>query len=225
MGVSYAAQTVVRSAEERLALIRRTYSVVLAGVFVTMLGVAVAFTQPAIMSTVAAHPFITFFLSFVPLLMAQRNARTFPANIGFTFLYTFLVGLWIAPVLAFAERAQPGIIGETAVLTGAAFGTLTGYAFLSRRNFSAWGSFFFVGLIVLIVTIFLNAFFLHSAGAATWIGGAAVLIFSGLLVFDTWRLRNVYGPDDYIPAAINIYLDILNMFLWILQLLGGGNRR
>jgi FtsH-binding integral membrane protein len=43
-------------------------------------------------------------------------------------------------------------------------------------------------------------------------------------VFDTWRLRNVYGPDDYVPAAIAIYLDLLNMFLFIMRLLGGGRR-
>ena len=52
-----------------------------------------------------------------------------------------------------------------------------------------------------------------------------VLLFAGLLVFDTWRLRNVYGPDDYVPAAVNIYLDLLNMFLFIISLLGGGRKR
>jgi FtsH-binding integral membrane protein len=47
------------------------------------------------------------------------------------------------------------------------------------------------------------------------------MVFSGLLVFDTWRLRNVFGPDDYVQAAVTIYLDLLNMFLAILNLLGG----
>jgi FtsH-binding integral membrane protein len=48
-----------------------------------------------------------------------------------------------------------------------------------------------------------------------------VLIFSGLLIFDTWRIRNVYGPDEYVDAAVSIYLDLLNMFMAILHLLGG----
>jgi FtsH-binding integral membrane protein len=43
-------------------------------------------------------------------------------------------------------------------------------------------------------------------------------------VFDTWRLRNVYGPEDYVTAALQIYLDLLNMFLAVLRLLGGGRR-
>jgi FtsH-binding integral membrane protein len=73
---------------------------------------------------------------------------------------------------------------------------------------------------VLIATSLINLF-VRNATASIWIAGAAVLVFSGLLVFDTWRLRNVYGPNDYVPAAVNIYLDLLNLFLALLQLVGG----
>ena len=77
---------------------------------------------------------------------------------------------------------------------------------------------------MLIGTSLLNMFF-QNQGAGLWIAGATVLIFGGLLVFDTWRLRTQYGPDDYVPAAVQIYLDLLNMFLAILSLLGGGRSR
>jgi modulator of FtsH protease len=225
MGISYAPAAAVYTDVERLTLIRRTYLVVLAGLLVTMAAVAVAFSQPQIMGVVAAHPFIMLLVSFAPLFAAQRTARTFPANVGFTFLFTFLIGLMLAPFLAIAERSQPGILSNAAILTGTTFAALTGYAFVSRRNFSALGGFFFTGLIVLIVTSLLNAFVLRSTGIAMWLAGATVLVFSGLLVFDTWRLRNSYGPEDYIPAAINIYLDFINLFTAILRLLMGGQRR
>ena len=225
MGISYAPTAAVHTDVERLTLIRRTYLVVLAGLLVTMAAVAVAFSQPQIMGAVAAHPFIMLLVSFAPLFAAQRTARTFPANVGFTFLFTFLIGLMLAPFLALAERSQPGILSNAAILTGTTFAALTGYAFISRRNFSALGGFFFTGLVVLIVTGLLNAFVLKSTGVAMWLAGATVLVFSGLLVFDTWRLRNSYGPDDYIPAAINIYLDFINLFTAILRLLMGGQRR
>ena len=54
-----------------------------------------------------------------------------------------------------------------------------------------------------------------------------MLIFSGLLVFDTWRLlrSGMYGQDDYVLAAVSIYLDLLNMFMFILSLLSGGRNR
>lgn len=224
MGVSYPAGALVRTGEERAALVRRTYALVFSGVLVTILGAFVAFTQPQVMLFAAQHPFILFIIAFAPLLMAQKAARTFPANIGFTYLYTFLMGVWIAPVLAYFERSQPGIVGNAAILTASSFGVLTAYAFVSRRDFSAWGSFLVVGLWVLIAASVFSLFF-HSAGADLWLAGVTVLLFSGLLVFDTWRLRNRYGPDDYVPAAINIYLDLLNMFLALLRILGGNGRR
>src|SRR5580704_17409033 len=103
MGASYASQTIARTDAERLTLVRRTYALVCAGVIVTGLGVAIAFTQPRIMAAVLAHPFLTFLIPFAPLLMVQRTARTFPTNVGFMFLYTFLEGLWLSPFLGLAE--------------------------------------------------------------------------------------------------------------------------
>ncbi len=229
MGMSFrtgpiASGTLVRTGEERATLVRRTYALVFSGILVTMLGAFVAFTQPQVMAFAAAHPFILFFIAFAPLFMAQKAARTFPANIGFTYLYTFLMGVWIAPLLAYFERNQPGTVGNAALLTGTSFAVLTGYAFASRRDFSAWGGFLITGLWVLIATSVIALFF-HNAATQLWLASVTVLLFSGLLVFDTWRLRNVYGPDDYVPAAIQIYLDLLNMFLAILRLLGGNQRR
>jgi FtsH-binding integral membrane protein len=66
--------------------------------------------------------------------------------------------------------------------------------------------------------------FFGNATSSLWIAGGTVLVFSGLLVFDTWRLRNVYGPEDYVIAAVAIYLDLLNMVLAIMRIMGGGLR-
>ena len=215
---------VVRSGAERATLVRRTYALVFTGVLFTIAGAFFAATQPLILQAVIAHPWITGLLMFAPLLGAQAAYRRFPANIGFTFLFTFMEGIYLAPILLYYARVQPGVLGEAGLLTATAFGALTMYAFVSRRDFSAWGSFFFTGLIVVLVAIVLN-FFLHSAAVQLWIAGAIILVFSGLLVFDTWRIRNVYGPDDYVLAAVAIYLDLLNLFLAILTILGGGRRR
>src|SRR5437868_5462116 len=190
MGVSYrpyAAGIAVRSGAERATLVRRTYLLVFAGILVTMLGAAFGFTQPAIMTAVARHPFLSFLVTFVPLLGAQALRDRFPANIGLTLAFTFAEGVWLSPVLYFAQQQSPGIIAQTALLTGSTFGVLTAYAFLSRRDFSAWGGFLTVGLWVLIATSLLNLFF-HSAAASLWLAGVGTLLFSGLLVFDTWRL-------------------------------------
>jgi FtsH-binding integral membrane protein len=211
---------IVRTGAERATLVRRTYLVVLAGVILTMAGVAFTFTQPALLEAVNRHPFITMFVSFVPLIMATRARTNFPANILLALLFTFTMGVAISPVMYFYSRTQPQLIQQAGILTLVTFTGLSLYAWFSKRDFSAWGSFFFVGLIVLIATSLLN-FFFRNETASLWLAGGTVLVFSGLLIFDTWRLKNVYGPDDYVQAAVAIYLDLLNMFLAILRLLGG----
>jgi FtsH-binding integral membrane protein len=214
------ATTAVRTGVERAALVRRTYALVFASVIVTMIGAAFGLSQPALMAAVARHPIIAFLCMLAPLWLAMRAPRAFPRNILLTFLFTFAEGVWLSPVLFIYGRTQPGVIGQAALLTLSTFGVLTLYATLSRRDFSAWGSFFMVGLWVLLGTALLNLFF-RNAAASLWISAGALLVFSGLLVYDTWRLRNVYGPDDYVAAAVQIYLDLINMFVAILNLLGG----
>jgi len=222
MGVSYQTGTLVRTGEERATLVRRTYSLVLVSVLVTIVGATFGLSQPQLMQAVAQHPFIAFFASLAPLLMATRKKTDFPFNIGLVLLFNVVMGVIISPALFFYGRQQPGLIGQAAVLTIGAFGILTLYAFVSRRDFSAWGSFLIVGLWVLIGTMFLNLFFQNQA-VDLWLASVAVLLFSGLLVFDTWRLRNVYGPEDYVGAAVQIYLDLLNIFMAVLRVMG--NRR
>jgi FtsH-binding integral membrane protein len=218
--------TLVRSGEERATLVRRTYGLVFVSVIVTALGVAFARTQPALMQAVIEHPIITMLAMFAPLWMAMRARHSYPRNLILVLLFTFIEGLFIAPFLTLAERQSPGIVGQAGILTLSTFGVLSLYALISKRDFSAWGSFFFVGLWVLIATSLLNMFFPTALGTL-WIAAGTVLVFSGLLVFDTWRIvrSGAYGPDDYVPAAVNIYLDLLNIFLAIVSLLGGGRRR
>ena len=225
MGVSLPG-TLVRTGEERATLVRRTYGLVFISVIVTALGVAFGFTQPRLMEAVAQHPIITMIAMFAPLWMAMQARHSFPKNLILTLLFTLVEGVWLSPFLYMAERQSPGITGQAGLLTLSTFGVLSLYAVFSKRDFSAWGSFFIVGLWVLIATSLINMF-VGSALGSIWIAGGTVLVFSGLLVFDTWRIvrSGQYGPDDYVPAAVNIYLDLLNLFIGIISLLGGGRRR
>jgi len=223
MGVSFPAGTLVRTGAERATLVRRTYSLVFVSVLFTIAGSMFALSQPALLETIARHPFLSMIAMFAPLFLALRARDVFPANIGLVLLFTFGMGVIISPALYVYGQQQPGLITQSAILTIGAFGVLTGYAFISRRDFSAWGSFFMVGLWVVIGTTVLNFFFKNPA-LDLWLAGVTVLVFSGLLVFDTWRLRNQYGPDDYVPAAVAIYLDLLNLFMAILRVFGGSRR-
>ena len=227
MGLSYSVSVPVRTGAERATLARRTYSLVFLSVVVTMLGTGFALTQPALLNAIYQHWLIAFFCLLAPLILVMRAPREFPRNIGLTLLFTFGVGIYIAPLMALYSAKFPGqhVVEQAAALTLGAFGILTLYAVFSRRDFSAWGGFFSVGLWVLIATSFLNVFF-KSSLASVWLSAGTLFVFSGLLVFDTWRIvrSGAYGEDDYVAAAVNIYLDLLNMFVAILNLLSGGRR-
>ena len=228
MTVPYSAHTrgavvpVPRTGVERATLVRRTYGLVFVGILTTMIGSAVTLTQPALFEQSARHPIVTFLLFFGTLFGAQFVHRRFPINIALTLLATFIGGVMIAPALFVYNRMQPGIVGQAALLTFATFGVLSLYATFSRRDFSAWGGFFMIGVVVLLVTSLMNLWFKNET-ASLWLAAGTVFVFGGLLVFDTWRIvrSNQYGPDDYVPAAVNIYVDLLNIFLAILRLLGG----
>ncbi len=219
MGMSLPAGTLVRTGAERATLVRRTYSLVFVSILFTVAGAMFALSQPRLLQAVAAHPFIAMFATFAPLLLAMRARDAFPANIGLVLLFTFAEGVFISPILYVYGQQQPGLITQAATLTIGTFGVLTAYAFISRRDFSAWGHFFTVGLFVLIGVSILN-FFFRNPGMDLWLAGITVLVFSGLLVFDTWRIRNVYGPNEYVAAAVTIYLDMLNLFLALMRILG-----
>ena len=220
MGFSIPAGTIVRTGAERATLVRRTYSLVFVSVLVTIVGSMFALSQPRILGAVAALPWLTMFATFAPLLLAMRARDAFPANIGLVLLFTFAIGIMISPMLYVYGQQQPGLITQAAFLTIGTFGVLTAYAFVSRRDFSAWGSFFVVGLWVLIAVSLLNMFFRNPA-MDLWLAGVTVLVFSGLLVFDTWRIRNSFGPNEYVGAAVTIYLDLLNLFMAFVRILGG----
>src|SRR5205814_4269227 len=145
MGVSYTG-TLVRTGEERATLVRRTYGLVFVSVIVTALGVVFCLSQPSVFAAVAQHPFITMLAMFAPLWMAMRARNVFPRNIILTLVFTFIEGTFIAPFLALAESRTPGVIGQAGILTLSTFGVLSLYAIVSKRDFSAWGSFFIVGL-------------------------------------------------------------------------------
>ncbi|HVZ48086.1 MAG TPA: Bax inhibitor-1/YccA family protein [Gemmatimonadaceae bacterium] len=224
MGYSryYAANPgLVLSGEQRATLVRRTYSLVLACVFITMGGTWFGLQNESILVAVAQHGFITFLLTLAPLWAASAmRSLGAPQRLGLVALFSGMMGVSISPAIYLAAQRAPDTVWQAGLLTASAFTVLTAYAWISRRDFSAWGAFFVVGMFVLVAASVLNYFFGNQT-AYLWIAAIGVLVFSGLLVFDTWRLRNVFGPDDYIVAALQIYLDLLNMFMFILALLGG----
>lgn len=103
-----------------------------------------------------------------------------------------------------------------AVITTAVTLALTAYVHKTGKDFSRMGGFLFAGLIVVVLAS-VAALFVPAMQAA--VSAAGALLFAGFILFDTSRL--VRGEEDnYVMAAVSMYLNVLNLFLSILQLLG-----
>jgi FtsH-binding integral membrane protein len=121
-------------------------------------------------------------------------------------------------------------IAQSFFATAAAFGGLSIYGYTTKRDLSAFGTFLIMGLVGLIVAMLLNLFF-QSGPFALVISIVGVLLFAGLTAYDTQRTKSMYaqvagtGAEQHvvIMSALNLYLDFINMFLFILRLFGNRN--
>lgn len=142
------------------------------------------------------------------------------AGLGVVFAITGLLGFGLGPVLnAYLSLANGSQIVLTALGgTGAIFLGLSAYALTTRRDFSFMGGFLFVGMLVVLGAALLNIFLAVPALTLT-ISAVVVMLMSGFILFDTSRMVNG-GETNYVMATISLYLNILNLFTSLLQLLG-----
>jgi FtsH-binding integral membrane protein len=125
---------------------------------------------------------------------------------------------------------SPIAIAQSFFAAAAAFGGLSLFGYTTKRDLSAMGTFLIMGVIGLFVASLLNLFF-HSGPLELVISFVGVLIFAGLTAYDTQRTKNMYaqvagtGAEQHmvIMSALNLYLDFINMFLFILRLFGNRN--
>jgi hypothetical protein len=139
----------------------------------------------------------------------------------------------IGASISFIFAVYTGVsIAQTFLVTAIAFGGLSLYGYTTKRDLSAMGAFLIMGVIGLIVASVVNIF-LASSALQFAISVIGVLIFAGLTAYDTQQIKNEYlgmaqaGPEGEaylqkgaIMGALRLYLDFLNMFMFLLQFLG-----
>ena len=164
---------------------------------------------------------IVFFMSF-----RMQHLSVGAAQAAF-WVFSGLMGISMATVfMVYAAQS----IAQVFFITAAAFGGLSLWGYTTKRDLTGFGSFLIMGLWGLIIASLVNLF-LHSAMTMWVISVAGVGIFAGLTAYDTQKIKNMYyvGDDGTVAAkksimgALALYLDFINMFLFLLRLLG--NRR
>ncbi|MDE2318633.1 MAG: Bax inhibitor-1/YccA family protein, partial [Rhodospirillales bacterium] len=126
-------------------------------------------------------------------------------------------------------------IAEVFFITASMFAATSLYGYVTGRDLTSWGSFFFMGLIGIIVAMLVNIF-LHSPAVAFAISLLGVFIFLGLTAYDTQRIKtsylqfgSAYGADmagkRSVLDALQLYLNFINLFMFMLQLFGQRTQR
>ena len=160
------------------------------------------------------------FILLIGLFIAKNKT---PLNLILLFAFTFMSGFTLAPTLAlFIARDMGYVIGEAFLLTAVAFFGLTIFAMNTKKDFTTIGKMLFIGLIVLIVAGILNIF-LHLDWLQLLIASIGAILFSFFILYDTQNIIRGNISNE-IEAAVALYLDFLNLFISLLQILGFLNR-
>lgn len=206
------------SVPERMAFLRKVYGLLSLSIFLAATASWMTLSNTAFLETVIANSFLFLILYIATFIfvMVARNKET----LGLVALFSFTIasGVVLTPTLLMYTGAT---ITNALFLTGITFAGLTLYALRSKKDFSFLGGMLTVSLIVLIIGGLLNAFIFKSAAISFMYSAAGVLIFSGFILYDTSNIMRRYPTDAYISATLALYLDILNLFLMLLHLLGG----
>ena len=179
--------------------------------------------QPNILGWIAvfAPLAMVFFLSFRIQKMSFAAAQT-------TFwVYAALMGVSLSTILFLYTGSS---IALTFFVTAATFGAMSLWGYTTGRDLTGFGSFLFMGLIGLILASLANLFF-QSSQLQFVVSVIGVLIFTGLTAYDSQSIKNLYYASDdsettgkkAIMGALRLYLDFINLFLYLLRFMG--NRR
>ena len=130
-----------------------------------------------------------------------------------------LLGLALGPVLAAYVEADPAAVWQAAGATGGFVAALGAAGYATRRDLSSWYRVLFRALLGLILFGLVAIFVSIPAENIIW-SVAGLVIFGGYTILDFNRLRRS-GQEEAVPIAASIFLDVLNIFLFFLQLFGG----
>jgi len=224
-GGSFGAVTAaVAGVGERMAFVRKVYALFFAATLFAIAGVGFGFVFPPVMLAVVAHPWLSFFVLIGGVLGAQAVRLVPGVNLLALFAFTALTGVIISPAIAIYTRLNPASILQAGVLTVGIFGGLTAYVFVSKKDFSFMRGMVTAGLIVVFLAAVLNLFIVGSSALAFAISCAALLLFSGFVLYDTSNIIRRYPTNEYVAGALDLYLDAFNIFLALLRILNAGRR-
>jgi FtsH-binding integral membrane protein len=212
------------------------YNYMAAGVALT--GIVAYFTYTMAVSNGALTPFgqmlytspLRWVIMLAPLgFVLFMSFRVQKMSVGATqisfWLFAALMGLSLSSIfLVFTGQS----ITQIFFITAGAFAGLSLWGYTTKKDLSGWGSFLIMGVVGIIIALLVNLF-LQSSALQFAISVIGVLVFAGLTAYDTQRIKDGYllvrndatmVAKSAVMGALSLYLDFINMFLFLLQLFG-----
>ena len=213
------------------AFIRSVYAWMFGGLLLTAFASLWVVSSPAMQQLIWGNRgmlIVLIIAEFGLVFAISAGLRRFSAATAASMflVYSLLNGLTLSAIFFVYTR---GSIVQAFVVAAGMFGAMSVYGMVTKRDLTSWGSFFFMGLIGIVICSLVN-FFLHSSALAIAISFIGVFVFVGLTAWDTQKLKSyatVGGPMQEnlaIFGALALYLDFVNLFLFLLRILGDRRR-
>lgn len=199
------------------AFVKQVYQLFAASLLLGGIGAYVGLANAELMMSM----YWGLFILEIGLLIGLYFVKTKPGiNLAVLFAFTFVSGLTLTPILVRTLSMAGGasIVANAFILTSVAFAGLSIFAMKTDRDFSSMGKMLIVALIVVVVASIINIFF-GSPILQLAIASVAAVLFSAFILYDTQNIING-AYETPIEGAIALYLDFLNLFIALLQILG-----
>lgn len=207
-------------------VLRNTYMMLGLTMIPTVIGAVIG--MGVNFSVIAQHPFMAFgafMLVTMGMQMAITANRNSSIGVALLFLYTFLLGLMLGPILQHAARLQNGaqLVGLAAGSTGLIFLTMAAIGATTKKDFSYMGKFLSIGVMVVFIAIIANMF-LHLPAFSIAISSIFVMISSAFIMYEVNQIVRG-GETNYVMATLSLFISIYNIFTSLLNILMSFNGR
>ncbi len=218
-------------AERERAMFRSVYGWMFGGLLLTAVASLWVVMSPAMQQIILVNRIVPWGLMLAELglvfYISAGLKRMSPAAAAAAFLvFSLLNGLSLSAIFFVYTATSIVQAFATAALM---FGAMSVYGMVTKRDLTSWGSFFFMGLIGIVICSIVNIF-LRSSGLSFVIGIVGVFVFIGLTAWDTQKIKayaTVTGPmrdNIAVYGALSLYLDFINLFLMLLRIFGDRRR-